>query len=91
MKTINSISDRYLSSKINHNKGDFRGIVWENWEVVINFIDGIYPNYTTKTYKNECASQKEAIKLESRALKIIELAVKDPNNEFFKQRIIKID
>jgi hypothetical protein len=27
---ITCVEDRYLSSKITHNKGDFRGIPWEN-------------------------------------------------------------
>jgi len=70
------IENRFLSSKITHNKGDFRGIPWENWEVVINFLDGTTPNLVAKTFKKECSTEKEAKKLESKALSIIKLAVK---------------
>lgn len=53
---ITRIEDRYLSSKITHNKGDFRGILWENFEVIINFIAGETPNYFIMTYSKECAT-----------------------------------
>ena len=79
--------DRYLSSKVTHNKGDFRGIPWGNWEVVINFVGGDSPNYVSKSYKKECSTEKEAKQLESRALSIIRRYVKNPNDEFFKQRM----
>jgi hypothetical protein len=78
------IEDRFLSSKITHNAGDFRGILWENWEVVINFLEGETPKLVAKTFKRECATEKEAKKLEAKALSIIKLAVKDPKNKFFK-------
>ena len=78
------LSDRYLSSKITHNKGDFREIPWENWEVVINFLDGD----VSKSFKRECSTEKEAKKLESKALSIIQLAITDPKNEFFKTTMI---
>ena len=65
MSKITCAEDRYLSSKITHNKGDFRGIIWENWEVVINFVDGFAPNYISKSYKKECATEKEAKQLNS--------------------------
>ncbi len=84
------IDKRYLSSKIDHNKGEWRGIPWENWEVTINFLLGKEPNIEQKTIKKECATEKEAKKLQSQALKIIRLAISDPENEFFKQRVIEI-
>ena len=86
-KIQKSLSDRYLSSKINYNKGDFRGISWENWEVTINFIDGYSPNYVSKSYKKECSTEKEAKQLQSRALSIVKRAVENPDDEFFKQII----
>jgi hypothetical protein len=88
---VKTLSDRYLSSKITHNKGDFRGIAWENWEVVINFLNGESPDYVSKSFKRECATEKEAKKLESKALSIIQLAITDPKNEFFKTTIININ
>lgn len=91
MEKITCLEDRYLSSKITHNKGDFRGIPWENWEVVINFVAGHAPDFETRTYKKECATEKEAKKLESRALSIIQLAITKPDEEFFKQRLIIIE
>jgi|LauGreDrversion4_2_1035121.scaffolds.fasta_scaffold539717_2 hypothetical protein len=84
------IRDRYLSSKITHNKGDFRNIPWENWEVVINFTAGNAPDFETKSYRHECATEKEAKKLQSQALSIIKLAIKDPENKFFKQTVIEV-
>ena len=85
-KKITCIEDRYLSSKITHNKGDFRGILWENFEVIINFIAGETPNYFIMTYSKECATKKKAEKLESQALSIIRKYIKNPNDEFFKTK-----
>ncbi len=90
-KIITRIEDRYLSSKITHNKGDFRGILWENFEVIINFIAGENPNYFRMTYSKECATKKEAEKLESQAISIIGKYIKNPNDEFFKTRILEIN
>lgn len=91
MRNILCDEDRYLSSKITHNKGDFRGIPWENWEIVINFLSGNAPNYESKSYRKECATKKEAKQLESRALSIIKRYLKNPNDEFFKQRVLIIN
>lgn len=83
--------DRYLSSKITHNKGEFMGIFWENWEVVINFLAGTAPNYVSKSYRKECATEKEAKQLESKALLIIKKYIKNPDDEFFKQTLIILE
>ena len=83
--------NRYLSSKITHRKGDFRGIVWENWEVVINFLAGTAPNYVSKSYVKECATEKEAKQLQSKALSIIRKYIKNPDDEFFKQTLILLE
>ena len=85
-----TIDDRYLSSKITHKKGDFKGIPWENWEIIINFIDGVAPNYVSKSYRKECSTEKEAKQLQSKALLIIKKAIKNQNDEFFKQKVIVV-
>lgn len=89
-KKITCIEDRYLSSKITHNKGDFKGIPWESFEVVINFLAGETPNYFSVKYSKECATRKEARKLELQAISIIRKYIKNPNDKFFKTKTLLI-
>ena len=89
-KKITCIEDRYLSSKITHNEGNFKGIPWENYEVVINFLAGEAPNYFTLKYTKKCSTKKEAEKLESQALSIIRKYIKNPNDKFFKTKTLLI-
>ena len=88
---ITRIEDRYLSSKITHNKGDFKGIPWENFKVVINFLAGEAPNYFSLNYSKECATRKEAEQLESQAISIIEKYIKNPNDKFFKTITLQLE
>lgn len=66
------LSDRYLSSKIDHIKGDWLGIPYEHYVLVINFLAGEKKSDSIrKTFKHEFATKQEAKKMEDMALYII--------------------
>ncbi len=66
------LSDRYLSSKIDHIKGIWMGIPFENYTLVINFLSGKKKSsIIRKTFKHEFATEREAKDMEGKALCII--------------------
>lgn len=66
------LSDIYLSSKIDHIKGDRLGIPFEHYTLVINFLVGKNKDDNIrKTLKYEFATKKEAKEMEGKALRII--------------------
>ena len=66
------LSDRYLSSKIDHIKGDWLGIPYEHYLLVINFLGGEKRSDNNRqTFKHEFATKKEAQKMEDKAFFVI--------------------
>lgn len=65
------ISKRYLSSKIDHIKGNWLGIPFEHYVCVINFLAGRKGNTIRKTFRHEFATKEEAKKMEDQALYVI--------------------
>ena len=70
------LEERYLSSKIDHIKGNHdlgkgRTVPYENYTLVINFVSGEKPNLKSRTYREEFATHKEAKVKEGKALSII--------------------
>lgn len=85
------LSERYLSSKIDHSKGEWRGIPFEGYEVTINFIAGkSEEDRKTMSYKKTTATKEEAEKIQGSAIKIIKTYLKNPNDPSIQTRIINL-
>ena len=86
------ISDRYLSSKIDYSKGEWRGIPFESYEVFINFIAGkSEEDRKSMTYKKTVGTKEEAEKIQANALKIISTYLKNPNDPLLQTTVYSFE